>query len=55
MKGKDFDPAIAERVRARTEQGFTDLGEKVRVDLELVDSIEQGPTGKSKIVVSHIE
>lgn len=55
VKGKDFDPDMVERVRAKTERGFTEFGERVRVDVEFVDSIEQGRTGKSKIVVSLAE
>ncbi|MFH1279660.1 MAG: hypothetical protein ABIK65_14930 [Candidatus Eisenbacteria bacterium] len=53
VKGKGFDPDMVERIRARIEEAFTCMGEMIRVDVEYVDAIERGRTGKSKILVSH--
>jgi phenylacetate-CoA ligase len=54
IKGKEFSRGAVERLRKKIETIFITIGEEVEVDIQVVDNIPRGKTGKRQAIVSFV-
>ena len=54
VKGREFSPRILDMIKKSLESEFERLGEPLEVNVEIVDEIPMGRTGKRRLLISKV-
>jgi phenylacetate-CoA ligase len=55
VKGKEYNKIVMDKMKKSVEKGFLEIGEKVSLDIQIVNEIPKEPSGKKKLVKSLVK